>query len=104
MRTRGYGRAETTGTRGLPSGYADWYDWALVYRYWHGNHEGLRQPYLREIEALLRLGAGLKAADLACQVGVSQRTIERWRALLPHVPRPAGTRGNEVALARSHEE
>lgn len=86
MRTRGYGRAETTGTRGLPPGYLDWYDWALVYRYWNGNHEGLRQPYLLEIEALLRLGADLTAGDLAERLGVTERTICRWRARV----KPAG--------------
>lgn len=75
-----YGRGVS---RGVPEGYETWYDWALVYRYWHNNSAGLRQPYLLEIQELLRLGADMKAEDLASQLGVSTRTVERWRSQHP---------------------
>lgn len=68
--------------RGVPNGYETWYDWALVYRYWNRDAEGLRMPYLRERAHLLQLGAesGLSDPELAERLRVSHRTIERWRA------------------------
>ncbi len=112
MRTRSYGRG---GSRGVPDGYDTWYDWALVYRYWHGNNAGLRQPYLLEIQELLRLGADMRAEDLATQLGVSRRTVERWRSQHPgwfdatrssrqartwrQANAPTSKRGSEAVLA-----
>lgn len=57
-----------------------WYDWVLVWRYWHGQADGLRSPYHREQEALLRLGEvhRLSHLALAARLGVSARTIIRW--------------------------
>jgi hypothetical protein len=81
-RDRCYGRSEQVGSRGLPAGYATWYDWALVYRYWTGDNEGLRQPYLLEIKELLRLGAGLTSEQLAERIGVTERTVKRWKSRL----------------------
>lgn len=88
-----YGRGVS---RGVPEGYDTWYDWALVYRYWHNNSAGLRQPYLREIQELLRLGAAMRADDLASQLGVSTRTVERWRS--QHPAWFDATRANRQAL------
>jgi len=56
-----------------------WYDWALVWRYWNGTAEGLRYPYTLEILELLRLGQGLSNLTLSEQLGVTERTVERWR-------------------------
>lgn len=63
-----------------PRGWHDWYDWALVYRYWTGDAAGLRKPYLREQAHLLRLGAELGNVELAARLGVTENTIIRWRA------------------------
>lgn len=69
--------------RGTPIGYDTWYDWALVYRYWTQDAAGLRAPYRLEQAALLALGDRhqLTAAELAERLGVSARTVERWRSL-----------------------
>lgn len=69
--------------RGAPHGYEDWYDWALVYRYWNRDAAGLRMPYLLERAALLALGdaEGLATDELAERLCVSARTIERWRSV-----------------------
>lgn len=81
MSRRAWGAGQS---RGVPVGYDTWYDWALVWRYWHRQAEGLRPPYLLEQAALLRLGAaaGLTAEELADRLGVAERTIVRWRARL----------------------
>ena len=77
---------EATGAGMSPSrraprrAYYRWYDWALVWRYWHGFGEGLRQPYLLEILELLRLGEDHSADALAKRLGVSQRQVQRWRS------------------------
>lgn len=64
-----------------PAGWHDWYDWALVYRYWMRNADGLRSPYRREQQALLRLGAqaGMTVQELADHLGVAKMTVVRWR-------------------------
>lgn len=68
------------GGKGYPRGWLDWYDWALVWRWWHGLSEGLRKPYLLEQYELLRLGSDLTQAQLAERLGLPERTICRWRS------------------------
>lgn len=68
--------------KGRPTGWFDWYDWALVYRYWTGEADGLRRPYLLEIAELLRLGAHLDNVALATRLGFSVRQVIRWRKAL----------------------
>lgn len=79
MSRRPYGPAAS---RGAPLGFDTWYDWALVYRYWHGQAATLRMPYLRERAALLKLGEqdGMTAAELGERLGFNERTIVRWRS------------------------
>jgi hypothetical protein len=50
-----------------------------VWRYWHGQAEGLRKPYVREVQELLRLGRHLSDRQLAEQLHMPERTIWRWR-------------------------
>lgn len=71
-----------TDGRGKPLGYDTWYDWALVYRYWTGEADGLRRPYRLEIAELLRLGAHLDNVALATRLGFSVRQVIRWRKAL----------------------
>lgn len=67
--------------RALPGGIRQhWYDWALVWRYWNSDAEGLRLPYPLEREVLLHLGRGLTDVALAERLGLSVRAIERWRS------------------------
>jgi hypothetical protein len=67
--------------RALPGGIRhNWYDWALVWRYWHGQAEGLRNPYPLERAVLLQMGRGLTDAALAERLGLSERAIARWRS------------------------
>lgn len=68
--------------KGVPVGWYDWYDWVLVYRYWTGEADGLRRPYLLEIAELLRLGAHLDHVALAARLGFSDRQVLRWRQRL----------------------
>lgn len=56
------------------------YDWALVWRYWHGQAQGLRSPYALEVLELLRLGKPLTDEAMGEQLGVAERTVARWRA------------------------
>lgn len=75
-------RRERVGVgKGRIEGYDTWYDWALVWRYWHRDAEGLRAPYALEQLALLRLGdaAGMSVPELGAHLGFSERTIARWR-------------------------
>ncbi len=65
----------------VPPGWHDWYDWVVVYRYWTGDAAGLRRPYRREQLALMRLGADMSVPELAARLGVTERTIFRWREL-----------------------
>lgn len=67
--------------RGVPHDYDTWYDWALVYRYWNRDAAGLRNPYPREIAELLRLGtaAGMGSLELGEHLGLTERTVCRWR-------------------------
>lgn len=74
------GTQKRDGTSRYPRGWHDWYDWALVWRYWNGLGRGLRKPYLREIDELLRLGRDLTQAQLAERLGLPERTICRWRS------------------------
>lgn len=66
--------------KGVPLGWYELYDWALVWRYWHGQAEGLRKPYPRERAVLLHLGRDLTQAQLAERLGLPERTICRWRS------------------------
>lgn len=68
--------------KGIPNGWHDWYDWALVWRYWHGQADGLRRPYLLELAELMYLGRDLTGEQLAARLGRPERTICRWRARL----------------------
>jgi hypothetical protein len=66
--------------RGIPREWLELYDWALVWRYWHGTAQGLRRPYPLEQWELLRLGRSLTQAQLAERLGLPERTICRWRS------------------------
>ena len=68
--------------KGTPEGWFDWYDWALVWRYWIGEAHELRRPYLLEIAELLRLGSDLNNVELAARLGFSERQVIRWRKRL----------------------
>lgn len=65
--------------KGYPAEWHTLYDWALVWRYWHGTAQGLRRPYPLEVQVLVRLGRGLTDEQLAERVGVQRRQVQRWR-------------------------
>jgi len=71
---------DVTAGRGIPREWLELYDWALVWRYWHGVAEGLRRPYPLEQMELMRLGAHLTQLQLAQRLGLPERTICRWRS------------------------
>lgn len=78
-------QAQDSEVRATPSArprhrYYSWYDWALVWRYWHGQAQGLRSPCALEIVELLRLGRHLSDVLLGERLGLSDRQIARWRA------------------------
>ena len=66
--------------KGTPAEWHTLYDWALVWRYWHGQAQGLRRPYVLEAQMLVRLGRDLSDERLAERLGVQVRQVERWRA------------------------
>lgn len=70
----------TAAGRGIPREWHTLYDWALVWRYWHGQAEGLRRPHALEIQVLVDLGRGLSDEQLADRLGVQLRQVARWRA------------------------
>ena len=58
----------------------EWYDWAVVWRYWNGKAEGLRTPTYPEARELLRLAEaeGIGPTLLARRTGIHEATIHRW--------------------------
>lgn len=76
----GAAKAPRDSTSRYPQGWHDWFDWALVWRYWNGQAEGLRKPYVLEVRELLRLGRHLSDEKLAEKIRMPERTVSRWRS------------------------
>lgn len=83
--------------KGYPREWHTLYDWALVWRYWNRQGQGLRRPYPLEARVLMHLGRNLSDGQLADRLGVHLRQVERWRA------RFAAERSNQSESLRSQD-